>query len=167
MRTREKIEQLIDGLGYDFSRFMIPNFIAHLSQSIGRKIFLIPCAMPEGTFGAWLTDNELPLEYLIIDQGISGQHAIHVQLHELGHMMMRHQTGRITSHLLQALIAGKDDTVLQQALHRRPSRQDDEQEAELFAVIIQERLMQVARIHYLETSSSSDTLQQYFSDLGM
>ena len=167
MRTRKEIAELINGLAYDFGHFTVADFIEHLGQAIDRRILSLRCAMPAGVFGAWLTDSEHPLEYLIVDQTISGQHAIHIQLHELGHIALNHQTGSITTHLLETLISGRDDSPLKQALHRRASRQDDEQEAELFAVIVQERLIAAARINYLEASSSTDTLQQYFDDLGV
>ncbi|MGB1249626.1 MAG: hypothetical protein ACPG8W_03270 [Candidatus Promineifilaceae bacterium] len=167
MRTRQEIERLIDRVGYNFGQFTIASFIDCLSQTMGRKIFAISCPMPENTFGAWLTDSELPLEYLIVDSGIAGQHAVHVQLHELGHMVLNHRTASVTPQLLQKVLNGKNYSALKHALHRRASRTDDEQEAELFAVIVQERLIAAARNSYLETSSSSDMFQQYFADLGV
>ena len=100
MNPRLQSEKILADLQYDFRDFTIEHFINWVGELKGRRIFSFPLKMPAGLFGAWLSDGEEPNEYIFYRANVPPMYQIHIQLHELAHILLEHPTLRITRKLL-------------------------------------------------------------------
>src|SRR3989337_2451240 len=95
MDAKSRAEKILKELGYDFHTFSIEGFISFVSQNKGREIITIPWGMPATLFGAWVSDDEEPREYIFYRDDVPVIHQVHIQLHELSHFLLGHRTLRI------------------------------------------------------------------------
>ncbi len=89
---KETAEQIIDGLGYDFTNFTLEDFCEFLGQKRGRSIFFLPSEMTAEVDAFWITSREQPFEYIFFDAHVPRFHQVHLQLHELVHIILGHKT---------------------------------------------------------------------------
>lgn len=64
VNPRLKSEKILADLQYNFQDFTIEHFIKWIGELKGRRILSYPLNMSAGLFGAWLTDDEEPNEYI-------------------------------------------------------------------------------------------------------
>src|SRR5512145_3018276 len=95
--ARARAEDILTQINFDFHHFTISGFIEWVSQAKQREILTIPWKkMPPGMFGAWLSDADEPKEYIFFREDTPKIHQIHIQLHELAHLLCGHPTARIS-----------------------------------------------------------------------
>lgn len=129
--------------------FSAQSFAAHLANSMGRTIILVPWDLrPLKLFGVWFrrrTDKG-PLDYIFYEQWTARIHQEHIILHELGHILLGHDTYELRGH------APADVP----ALARSISRSDDrEAAAEAIATEIRQALIRQAGLSSLTNSEST------------
>lgn len=169
MHTTDRMLTKLDSLGFDFSRFTIEGFVSWLEAKTGRRIFMLAMGMPAGMYGAWLSDAEHPNEYIFYDDTAPQLQQVHTQLHELSHFICQHQTLRVVgadlAHILQALQSGRmPDSVL---LRARNS-DENEEEAEIMAMLIQSQVIQHERLSELTNVVSANAeAAAYLHNMGL
>lgn len=163
------INQSLDQLGFDFSSFTMSNFVSHIEQEKGRRIFTTPWDMPTDLFGAWFSDAELPVEYIFFDKNVLPIHQIHIQLHELCHYLCGHTTLEITSEELKNLLSSDAAHLFQRIKMRSPFTDEEEYEVEHMANLIQTRVIAHRRLEELvsQTHSSSGELMTFLQVMGL
>jgi hypothetical protein len=158
-RIRARLQTLLDGLDYDFSRFTLDGFKDWLERRRGRPIVFVPRAMPATLFGAWV--QGIDADYVFFEQDTPLIHQAHNQLHELAHMICGHPTVVVGPQQVGALLrhAGSitDPTLFVESLLLRSAHSDEhELEAETLTALIQERVLQHARLDALWQGISTE-----------
>lgn len=157
--VREAMKAKLNQMDFDFSQFTMERFVAYVEQERGRKILFIPYSMPVGMFGVWMSDADEPYEYVFYDRTAPPIHQIHIQLHELSHILNNHKTN------------SKDRANLEQILEKKdadfsPAYLKMEQEAETLAALIQEQALRYVRVQQLKAIvSSSEALTTHLKVL--
>jgi hypothetical protein len=169
MNAEMVASRTLKSLHYDFSVFTLDDFIAWIEKERHRKIFTIPWSLPPGLFGAWLTDAELPTEYIFFRNEVPKIHQVHIQLHELAHFLLGHQTLAISSGLLGKSVTGTAILPFNElARMRSDPDKPGEEEAELLASLIQEQVIRHSELNRLMEGGSDNTnIAGYLRDLGM
>jgi hypothetical protein len=139
-RTYWRCKALVDALDVPAS-FDVRALCRRVAEQRGRLIHLeaVPLA-PEGPCGLWLSTAKT--DYIFFEERTSPFHQEHIIAHELGHMLCRH--GRAAdpwdADSLHTLLPALDPGVVGQVLHRRHYANAEEQEAEIFASLLLQRL---------------------------
>lgn len=177
MRTvKQHIKNVISDLDYDFSQFTMDDFIDHIGQKNGRRIYLLETTLPSGCYGAWLTDTYCQNEYIFYDCNLPTVHQVHVQLHELSHFLLGHETVKIGDEaelieMMQRLQQNEIPAHFEQALaraHHQPDRQQKEEEAEILANQIQAFVFKYAsRTELMNAVSHNESAAQYLRSMGI
>ena len=174
VNPRLQSEKILADLQYDFRDFTIEHFIKWIGELKGRRIFSFPLKMPAGLFGAWLSDGEEPNEYIFYRANVPSMYQIHIQLHELAHILLEHPTLRITRKLLAAALSGQGELPFNELARLRStvkpedSRSIREVESEILASVIQEQIIRHSQLEQLTGGISSDqNIANYLKDLGM
>ncbi|MCB0032769.1 MAG: hypothetical protein KDE51_02020 [Anaerolineales bacterium] len=89
---KTRAEQILDELGYDFSKFTFDDFCRFLELKRGRSIIFLPAKMPTDVDAFWITSRRKPVEYIFYDCTVPVFHQVHLQLHELMHIILGHKT---------------------------------------------------------------------------
>jgi hypothetical protein len=157
MDARNRIQAKLAALNFDFRRFTMESFVAQIEAQLKRRIYFIGWQMPPGFFGVWLSDAEKPLEYIFYDQSAPPLHQVHIQLHELAHVLCGHTTVKLTGQDIARLLQGKLDwSQLNQALRRSVDQVVEDEEAEVMATLIQEQVIRHSHLEQLTVAISSD-----------
>jgi hypothetical protein len=174
VNPRLQSEKILVDLQYDFRDFTIEHFIKWIGELKGRRILSFPLKMPAGLFGAWLTDDEEPNEYIFYRADVPPMYQIHIQLHELAHLLLGHPTLHITRELLAAALSGQGELPFNELARLRStvkpedSRSIREVESEILASVIQEQIIRYSQLKQLTRGISSDrNIANYLKDLGM
>jgi len=174
MTPRKKSETLLNALDYDFNTFTVDNFIHHIAHEIERDIHYIPWPMPPYMSGVWFTDLEDGMEYVFIDDGLSGVHQTHVKLHELAHIIFNHKTLAVSKEripeILTALLSDQEreaKMVVRSILRRSLYDGAEEQEAEMWASVILERVARSSRLNELKKPSTQQHTINFLSEVGL
>ena len=169
----KKINALVDGLEYDFSRFEIRDFVAWVAEKRGRQIELVPMQFSSDAFAAWVPDDEDLTDYVFYEPGLVEVRTNQFILHEIGHMLLRHQPRKLSqeiSNLVRNLRhepnPGLGGTAM--GLLRSIDYTDDqEEEAETFSSLIQARVLDLSSTKLLRRQSSQNSaLAHYMGDMG-
>lgn len=153
--TTKYFNTVLNQLNYDFSRFTLDDFVAHISQQTGCNIFLFPFAAQGAFLGAWVSDDESDNEYIFYEASLSSIHKVHTILHELAHFLLGHQTRTITEAEIMAIAEGRASLPEMTAFRQKTSSKQ-EQEAETLAASIFTRVLAEAD-HAATTSTVSST----------
>ncbi len=158
MSIEARMNAVLDKLNFNFSDFTMDGFVAWVQAHIGREVRFIPWDMSSNMFGVWISDADEPVEHVFIDKNTPPLHRVHIQLHELSHIICEHPTIRLTkAQMKQMLLQALDDPgVLTEALLRSPAQEDVEQEAEILASLIQHRVIMHERLAQLSLATSSN-----------
>jgi hypothetical protein len=170
VKIRKRMNTLLCSLDYDFARFTMETFKEWMERQRGRPITCVPWPMPLTQYGAWVTSDTA--EYIFYDAECPPIHQVHIQLHEMAHMLCGHPTIDIQSQqasdLLQQLVG--DPAGGSQLLLRSVHSDEAELEAEILASLIQERVLRSAGIETLSTGIAPDgdfvtQINHYFDTL--
>lgn len=120
--------------------FNLDRFCQQLEQRRGRPIHRIPIAAPPGSpCGMWIALRGA--DYIFYEAGTTPLHTEHIVLHETGHMVLAHRgTSVWDGELTQRLTPHLHPQLVQHALGRAAYSAREEQEAEIFASLICERV---------------------------
>lgn len=165
--------RLMTNLGLNLKYFDMAKLVHKVEQSRGRKIFIFNMSLAP-LYGAWLSDKEYPHEYIFINSHLSILHQLHVQLHEIGHIICGHQTRFITGQdmaLLEYAIKTKTASAFLTELlaynpYDTPQKQLSETEAEAVAVVVHTQLLQSSRTQ-TPVSSDNDNIEQILFEMGV
>ena len=160
-------EKILAELHYDFRRFTIGGFLASVGENKGREIIATPWPMPRKIFGAWLSDDEEPREYIFYRDNVPVIHQIHIQLHELAHFLLQHPTLRINQKLIAEVLDGQTSLPFGDSLKlRSPNQNPIEKEAEELADLIQRQVIENLQLAQLSQSTSQRTLADFLKQIG-
>ncbi len=163
MNMRTKAERILQELGYDFRTFTIEGFIHYIGQAKGREIITTPWSMPPTLFGAWMTDDEEPKEYVFYRDNVPLIHQIHIQLHEISHFLLGHPTLHINRKTIASVLEGTTSLPFVESPRlRSPRKADYEIQAETLANLIQKRVIQNSQLDQLLSDLSSEEKLAYF-----
>ncbi len=170
MDIEARMKAVLDKLDFDFSKFTMDSFVAWVQERTGRAIHFIPWDTPPGMFGVWISDADEPVEHVFIDKSASPLHRVHIQLHELSHIICGHPTARLTKVEMQNMLleALQKPAVLNEVLLRAPAKKELEQEAEMLAALIQYQVIEHEHIQQLSVAASSnENVVDHFNSLGL
>lgn len=158
MTIEARMKAVLDKLDFDFSQFTMDSFVDWIERRSGRKINFIQWEMPPGMFGVWMSDADEPFEHVFIDKNVPPMHQVHIQLHELSHIICAHPTARLSRDEMGSLLlkAVEDPGVLNEALLRAPAKKELEEEAEIMAALIQHQVIKHECLQQLGVAASSN-----------
>ncbi len=164
MNIRVRMKAKLQELNFDFRHFTMEKFVAHIEKLRGKEILFIDWDMPAGLYGAWISDADDPCEYIFYSKSAPPIHQIHIQLHELAHIINDHDTLRVSKTDLEASMNKREDDIslFAHALMRAPNDTEMEQEAEMLATLVQEQALRYVQVQNLKAvvSSSEVVLSQ-------
>ena len=140
MSIRRRLTTILDQLDYDFSDFSLQSLAAWLSARRRRQIEFVGRTMPPNLYGAWIRGEFR--DYIFYDQNTAPVHQLHIKLHELSHILCNHENEILSQNRI-AILLRKDSTELaQEGTLRSKFTDHNEQEAEVMASLLIERIMQ-------------------------
>ena len=169
MNAKLTAEKALRELQYDFRAFSIRGLISHISEIKGREIITIPWVMPATIFGAWMSDDEEPKEYIFYREDVPVIHQVHIQLHELSHLLLEHPTLHINRTKIADVFEEKAFLPFADLLRlRSPQQTEYETQAEALATLIQERVIQNSNMdQLLNDLSSEEKLVNFLKTMGL
>jgi hypothetical protein len=119
--------------------FTLDEFLAKLEARRGRRIMLRPSDyVPGRACGMWLQLTDVDV---IVYARTAPLHEEHIVLHEVGHMMCRHRgEPSLGDDIARMLMPDLDPAMVRSLLNRGSYSDIEEQEAELFATLLLERV---------------------------
>lgn len=173
-QAMQQAREIVEGLTIDFQQFTMAGFLEYLETYTGRKIIPLAIALPPFMYGAWVSDQQLPIEYIFYDANLSPVHQIHTQLHEIGHFLCGHKTLAVSEETLMDLIqAGLQhdvrtvDGILMRASHNRQDMAQ-EAEAEAVAMVVQAQVIAAERMAQLAAVLNDNTEAiRFLRDMGV
>ena len=135
---RKQCESALQGVPVP-NPFDINDFCRVISARRGRALHLVPKQTRLGPCGVWLS---LPdVDYVFYEPETSQLHREHIILHELGHLLCEHQpTEVIDDEVITQLFPDLNPTVVHRVLGRTTYTAVEEQEAEMVASLVRERV---------------------------
>ncbi len=169
MDATEKAKVLLGEIDYDFRKFTMDNFIEWIEDCKGRSILSMPFPMSGGIFGAWISDDEEPWEYIFYRNDVPQIHQVHIQLHEIAHFLCGHPTLRINQQIIEDFLKHKNNVdLLESAIQRSGATSEQETEAETLANLVQEKIIGFSRLDQLTRApSSDDKISKYLESMGL
>jgi Zn-dependent peptidase ImmA (M78 family) len=117
----------------------LPALLERLSAARGRRIVVYPTSGRPGPCGLWISAPNR--DYIFYEADTTPLHQAHIVLHELAHLLFGHQSANVLEpELLRSLVPDLEPTTLQRVLRRASYDTQQEQEAELLATMLLQRL---------------------------
>jgi hypothetical protein len=118
--------------------FDVDELASVVSALRGRPLTLLPKPSSAGPCGVWLATPSA--DYVFYEPQTSALHREHIVLHELGHLLRRHEpTAVMDDDLAARLCPDLHADVVRQVLARAAYTAVDEQEAEMIASLLSAR----------------------------
>jgi hypothetical protein len=169
----KKINALVDSLEYDFSRFEIRGFAARVAEKRGRQIELVPMLFTSDAFAAWVPDDEDLTDYIFYEPGLVEVRTNQFILHEIGHMLLRHQPRELSQEISNLVRNLRNDrspelgTAAVGLLRSIYYPDDQEEEAETFSSWIQSCVIDLSSARSIRHHISQNReLADYMGDMG-
>ena len=157
MKTRAELEAIFDNLNYPWEQFTIDHFIAFVEEKVRRrpmKLFSVP-----NLIQPWCASGP-QVDFVFHSSTIGRAFQTHHKLHEIGHFVLGHV--KIIKSVEDDSIA---DLLLRYSGHFRSAElQDDpqlmgeENEAEFFAYLVRQKVVEHNRIHELTSITTRTDL---------
>jgi hypothetical protein len=158
MDANLQANRILRELQYNFHDFRIDGFISFVGETKKRQIITIPWNMPLTLFGAWMSDEDEPKEYIFYRDDVPLIHQIHIQLHEISHFLLGHPTLRINRAKFAEVFEKKASFPFSDLLRLRSSDKTAfEVQAETLAALIQKEVIHHASLAQLLNDLSSET----------
>ncbi|MBS2963941.1 hypothetical protein KGA66_12870 [Actinocrinis puniceicyclus] len=151
-RSRRECEALVAGLDLP-EPFDLAELCRRLGEQRGRSIVLMSHDMVIGGLcGTWM--GTATADYVFYEQDTSRLHQQHIVCHEIGHILRRHEPGKVLSSDLARLIAPTvERSDVRRVLGRDCYDDHEEFEAEFIATLI---LRRVGRLPLRESPTATD-----------
>jgi hypothetical protein len=136
----------------------VVEFAEALSAKRGIPLHLLPVTIrPSDPCGLWLSTPEA--DFITYEAVTSRPHQHHIIAHELGHIIYGHKgISAASSVTAQLLFPDLDPSLVQDLLGRTGYTERQEQEAEMMATIIQDRLRHKPDAEVEDPASADETL---------
>jgi len=169
MDATSNAEKILKELQYDFHTFTIEGFVSFVGKITRREIITIPWSMPPTLFGAWMSDDEEPREYIFYRDNVPLIHQIHIQLHELSHFLLGHPTLQINRKKIMEVLEQKSSFPFGDLPRLRSSDNTGlEIQAETLAALIQKQVIQNSSLDQLINNLSSESkLANFLNTMGL
>jgi hypothetical protein len=137
--VRRHCRTLVDDLDLP-EPFDMDAFCTALGESRGRALHRIPAELPTGSpSGMWVATSDV--DYVFFEQRTTALHQRHIVLHELGHLICNHDAPpAMTDAASRMLLPHLDPAMVRRMLGRTYYSAVEEQQAELVASLIHERI---------------------------
>jgi hypothetical protein len=134
-QSRRECEALVAALDLP-DPFDLAEMCTLLGARLGRPIVLMSHAMVIGGLcGTWMRTETA--DYVFYEQDTSRLHQQHIVCHEIGHLLRRHEPGKVlSSDLARTMAPTVKPNDVRRVLGRDSYNDDDEFEAELIATLI-------------------------------
>ncbi|MFK4227084.1 ImmA/IrrE family metallo-endopeptidase [Streptomyces sp. NPDC019890] len=111
-----------------------------VAEDRGRPIHLEAVSLPaDGPCGLWISTSAT--DYIFFEERTSPFHQEHIIAHELGHLLCDHgKPAAQNANALHGMLSALDPQMIGRVLHRKHYAQAEEQEAEIFASLILQRV---------------------------
>ncbi len=163
----QRIQFVLDRLCYEFDEFEVDHFVRHLEHLRGRSIVRMSYDFDPSLTGLWIPAETA--DYIFYTRFTHPIHQVHIMLHEIAHIVLGHPCKRIDQIVPLSLLNTfqSSDKFLGRVLD--DSETDfDEQEAEAFVYLIQQRIVAAKRFSQLTHGQSSiDGLNRFTDSLGL
>jgi hypothetical protein len=166
----QKARSLAIELKFDYSKFLISEFVNHVARDTHRTIQLFAWNMSPGLFGAWLKDVDNHIDYIFYDRAMPRLQQRQTILHEIGHILCGHKTVELSCRALNDMLTAKlvqsrEVEVFHAAQLREHQKGSEDLEAEAFANRVQALIRQGGR----PTGGGvmSKPLEEYLDSLGL
>jgi hypothetical protein len=138
----------------------VVEFAQALSAKRGIPLHVLPVTIrPSDPCGLWLSTPEA--DFITYEAVASRPHQHHIIAHELGHMIYGHQgVSAASSITTQLLFPDLDPSLVQDMLGRSGYTEPQEQEAEMMATIIQDRLRHEPDVEVADPASADGVLDR-------
>lgn len=148
---------------YDFSHFTMPSFVAWIEARRGRPIHFHPWPMPPTLFGLWLKSADT--DFIFYQRDTLALHQVHIQLHELAHILCGHETLEVCSENMSGILR---QILTGEGLRMRSYYTDAvEAEAETLSALLREEIYRQRRLTQLTHPLVADeSTQQMHRALG-
>ncbi|MGP3949922.1 toxin [Streptomyces sp. 7N604] len=121
--------------------FDINDLCDRLEETRGRAISLAPMPLPVGEgspCGLWVATDDV--DYILYQERTSRVHQVHIILHEIGHLLCRHEaTPALHDEVSRLLMPTLDPELVRVVLGRTQYTSQEERAAELIASLISMR----------------------------
>jgi hypothetical protein len=143
----------------------IKTLCARIADRRGRPIRLLARKFPPGgPTGLCISTDRA--DYIIYQESTSPLHQEHIILHEIGHLLCEHETKLLfDSELARTLLPNLDPRMVQRVLGRSHYSSRQEQEAEIVASLILQRVKRMAERPAEATSPVAQRLERSLSNL--
>jgi hypothetical protein len=137
--TRRRCRALVDELDLP-EPFDMDAFCAAIGRRRGRPLRRIPAELPTGSpSGMWVATADV--DYVFFERRTTALHQRHIVLHELGHLLCGHEAPpEMTDAASRVLLPHLDPAMVRRMLGRTFYSVVEEQQAELVASLIHERI---------------------------
>jgi hypothetical protein len=138
-QSRRECEALVETLDLP-DPFDLAETCTRLGEQLGRPMVLMSHAMVTGGLcGTWMRTANA--DYVFYEQDTSALHQQHIVLHEIGHILRRHEPGKeLSADLARTMAPAVTASDVFRVVGRDSYNDDDEFEAELIATLIQRRI---------------------------
>lgn len=142
-RCEQRLSQLPLPAPFTVDRFK-EALVIHRGRSL--TINAMPTLGPEAPSGVWIATETA--DHVFVDETARTLHREHIVLHELAHIVCDHQGApAMTDEDVAALLPALNVEMVARVLGRTRYTQDEEQEAELLATMIAQRVNHGDRHH--------------------
>lgn len=164
-----RVRAAIERLDYDFSRFTIQHFVAHVAHLRSRDIISRGIPLARDLHAFWIRAETA--EYVFFNSHTHEVHRVHHVLHELGHMLLEHPLYDLAQFLPPELADELRRIIAPRLMGhcRRWNFYDtpEEREAELFVRQLQQEILLTGRFASLtHPDTSIDMLHRFTRSLG-
>lgn len=160
-RLRRKVEARVGEMDIP-TPFDVFTLCQRLSLPRGREIRLQARPMGAGPCGLWA--DAAGIDYIVYEQQTSRLHQEQIILHEVGHLLAEHHPAPFTDQeCLSLLMPDLDPDMVRRVLSREGYTSEEEQEAELLASLVLER---VGRTRLLPRRVESADVTRALNHLG-
>ena len=145
--------------------FSVSAFADVISRRRGRRLSLLAKQTSLGPCGVWLALPEA--DYVFYEPRTSAIHQQHIILHELGHLLHDHEPSeRVDDEVLAELFPTLDANMVRRVLGRTSYTAVEEQEAEMVASLVSERVRRRSVLPGTAADSNDDAVDRLRSTLG-
>jgi hypothetical protein len=164
INVKRHSRKVIRQLQYDFRQFTVPDFVAYLIQTRQRDLILTPTQFKPGLHGIWIRAETA--DYVFYDGATHPIHQVHHILHELGHIILKHEPHSLKDVLPEDLLAGMreqgDANPVGHCRQWEPDASWQEREAEAFVYWLQREILVAGRLVALtHPETSIDELKRF------